>query len=442
MKLPPLSLLAFPLSPPLRIHCQQRRCPTMIYTQSQRQEYQAIVEQRVTANTNANTTKKRNPKRQQKKKRSSPQYNRLTAREKSISLGNDPIMSLNLNLDHLAKSTHNPASAVRAEEMLLRIEALHADGYYEKPPDVVSYNCVINAYAHGRGLRDTRLENGVRLARRMRDRGITPNEITYNTLLMCILKELEETHSSNTKMRSEKVAQAERILSTMETMNLCDTRSYNTMISILSKWNGKDAHVRAEGCLRRMMERYNSTGDERIEPDVCSFNSVIHAYANAIDSRYPNNSNKRYPSNNNNALYAQKAEYLLKEMETLFRSGTMGSVEPDVVSYSAVINAYARAASKENEWCADRAMQICDELEENYLAAIKADKKGIAEPNKKVYSAVCYPFINCKTPFFDTFCSDGTSFAINLYRCHIFLRSLMHSQELAMQKKPMKSSTR
>ena len=383
MKLPPLSLLAFPLSPPHHI-MRQQRCPTMIFTQSRGQVNQAIVEE-LTANIltqqhlSKQPAKKHNPKKQQKKKRS-PKF--MTTREKSISLGNDPIISLNLNLDHLAKSTQNPASAVRAEEMLLRIEALHADGYYEKPPDVVSYNCVINAYAHGRGLRDTRLENGERLLRKMKDRGIAPNGITYNTLLRCVLKELEETHYSNKTLRSEKVAKAESILNTMEGMNLCDTRSYNIMISIFSKCNGKDAHVRAEECLRHMMERYNSTGDEKREPDVCSFNSVIHAYANAISSRYPNNSN--------NARYAQKAEDLLKEMETLFSTGKMGSVQPDVVSYSAVINAYARAASKENEWCADRAMQICDKLEENFLAANKADRKGIAEPNKKAYSAVSY----------------------------------------------------
>eukprot|EP00549_Striatella_unipunctata_P017713 CAMPEP_0118712956 /NCGR_PEP_ID=MMETSP0800-20121206/25186_1 /TAXON_ID=210618 ORGANISM="Striatella unipunctata, Strain CCMP2910" /NCGR_SAMPLE_ID=MMETSP0800 /ASSEMBLY_ACC=CAM_ASM_000638 /LENGTH=41 /DNA_ID= /DNA_START= /DNA_END= /DNA_ORIENTATION= len=41
-----------------------------------------------------------------------------------------------MNLDFLAKS----GRANTAEEMLLRISALHKDGYYAVSPDAVSYN--------------------------------------------------------------------------------------------------------------------------------------------------------------------------------------------------------------------------------------------------------------------------------------------------------------
>jgi hypothetical protein len=72
----------------------------------------------------------------------------MNMRQKSFSQ-RDPIISLNMNLDFLAKSGQKDA-AIRCKEMLLRIEALHDDGNYEKSPDVVSYNSVINAYAHGK----------------------------------------------------------------------------------------------------------------------------------------------------------------------------------------------------------------------------------------------------------------------------------------------------
>jgi hypothetical protein len=386
MRLPPLSLLAFPISP--SHHLQQRGTTALFIQQPKKQLDQAIA-----AEVSANAIKLEHaPDDDAKKKRKnqrkrSPKYNQFTTRQKSISLGNDPIKSLNLNLDHLAKSTQNPASAIRAEEMLLRIEALHADGYYEKPPDVVSYNCVINANAHGRGVDLDRLRNGERLLARMKERGIEPNEITYNTLLRCLLKEIEEINGNDEKkkdLRKEKVQKAESILSTMEGLNLSNTISYNTMISILSKCQLEDSPQKAEHWLHHMMKQYNSSvSDERFEPDVCSFNSVIHAFASAIHSSRQHDTN---------SLNATRAEELLNEMLSLYNSGGMESVRPDVVSYSTVINAYARAASKENEWCADRALAILEKMEQT----LDDDDKSV-KPNKTTYSSVrifvaCFAF--------------------------------------------------
>ena len=50
----------------------------------------------------------------------------LNSRQKSFKQ-RDPIISLNMNLDYLAKSNQKHA-AERCEEMLLRIESLHSDG--------------------------------------------------------------------------------------------------------------------------------------------------------------------------------------------------------------------------------------------------------------------------------------------------------------------------
>ena len=106
-----------------------------------------------------------------------------------------------MNLDYLAKSGQRDA-ARRCEEMLLRIDALHDDGYYEKSPDVVSYNSVINAYAHARSAKESRSANAKRLMERMKEKNITPNTITWNTLLRCILKEVGDKEN-NTKNKQQ-----------------------------------------------------------------------------------------------------------------------------------------------------------------------------------------------------------------------------------------------
>jgi pentatricopeptide repeat protein len=378
MRLPQqISLLALSLSN--THHSHRQGCSTVLFTQSSSKQFDQAIVDEVAANALNLEGELASKQKRSKKRRSN---GRLTTRQRSISLGNDPIISLNLNLDHLAKSTQHPASAIRAEEMLLRIEALHSDGYYEKPPDTVSYNCVINSYAHARGVED-RLGNGKRLVERMIDRGIEPNEITYNTLLRCLLKEMEDADGNSMELRQEKVLQAESLISTMEKMNLANTISYNTVISILSKSCLKDSPQRAEYWLRHMMQLFNSTGDEKVEPDVCSFNSAIHAYSNAItDSKHY----KQYEQSN--LVYAKKADELLTEMETLCSNG-QDSVRPDVISYSAVINAYARAASNENEWCADRAVEILEKMEANVSDIMKKEvEKKSVKPNKKTYTGV------------------------------------------------------
>ena len=70
---------------------------------------------------------------------------------------------------------------------------------------------------------------------------------------------------------------------------------------------------------QQRMKKYN-------RPDTTTFNSVIHALANVGKSSGASDR-------------ATKAEQLLKQMEQLYKSGENDNVKPDVVSYSAVINA-------------------------------------------------------------------------------------------------------
>jgi pentatricopeptide repeat protein len=289
----------------------------------------------------------------------------LNTRQKSFSQ-RDPIISLNMNLDFLAKSGQKDA-AIRCEEMLLRIEALHNDGYYEKSPDVVSYNSVINAYAQGKYARSSRSGNAKRLMKLMREKGVKPNSITWNTLLRCILKEIVE------KPSKEKVEEAESIISDMEEAAIANTISYNTVISIVSKSGMNDSPRRAERWLQLMLKT------DKIQPDTCSFNSVIHAYAN-------------FGKNTLGAPdRARRAEDLIRQMERLHKSGD-GNVKPDVVSYSAVVNAYSKAAPEDIS-CATRAMEILQRMEELYEGGDKDVK-----PNLRTYTSVINAFARIGAP--------------------------------------------
>eukprot|EP00571_Detonula_confervacea_P014535 CAMPEP_0172308110 /NCGR_PEP_ID=MMETSP1058-20130122/8815_1 /TAXON_ID=83371 /ORGANISM="Detonula confervacea, Strain CCMP 353" /LENGTH=640 /DNA_ID=CAMNT_0013020467 /DNA_START=89 /DNA_END=2011 /DNA_ORIENTATION=- len=300
----------------------------------------------------------------------------LNAREKSFSQ-RDPIISLNMNLDYLAKSGQEDA-AMRCEEMLLRIEALHDDGYYEKSPDVVSYNSVINAYAHGRAARNSRSGRAKKLMKRMEEKGLKPNTITWNTLLRCMLKEIGEKEWK--KSPEEKVKEAESILSDMEDSGLANTISYNTVISTISKSGLNDSAERAERWLQRMIELYEATQNDKIQPDTCSWNAVIHAYANV------GKNSVGAPDR------ARRAAELIKQMERLYQSGENDYVKPDVVTYTAVVNAYSRAASQ-NRTCAVRAMEILEHMVELHEGGDKDVK-----PNKRTYTSVINAFARIGEP--------------------------------------------
>ena len=334
------------------------------------------------SNTNKKKEQKKNNSQQQQQQQQQHQQRRRpnpNQRDNSISQ-RDPIISLNMNLDYLAKSGQRDA-AIRAEEMLQRIEALHDDGYYEKSPDVCSYNSVINAYAHGKvsGASD----HAHRLMTRMDEKGIEPNAITWNTLLRCLLKEVKDAKS--TKVSEEKVEDATSIISNMEDLGLANTISYNTVISILSKSKLPDAAERSEVWLNRMIDQFAKTGNEKIQPDTTSFNSVIHTYANT--NRFSAGAPQQAIANPNQLFASAKmAEKTLDRMEKSFKSGENDQVKPDVVSYSAVINAYAKAAKFDGE-CATIAMDILNRMLKMYEEGNKDVK-----PNKRTYTSVINAF--------------------------------------------------
>ncbi|KAL7540613.1 hypothetical protein ACHAWF_006736 [Thalassiosira exigua] len=206
--------------------------------------------------------------------------------------------------------------------------------------------------------------------RRMEERGIKPNAVTWNVLLRCIAREVSEKPGGG--LAAEKCKEAESVLGDMEASGLANAISYNTVASILSKSRLEDAAERAESWLRRMMERYEATNDDRIQPDTCSFNSVIHAYANAGGSSAGGAPGR-----------ARRAEALLEQMERLRMSGENDAVAPDVVTYSALISAYARAAS-EDERYATRAMEVLEWMERG--------GKDDVRPNQRTYASVIHAF--------------------------------------------------
>lgn len=293
------------------------------------------------------------------KRRRFNKYPPRTGRAKAIAKGRDPLLSLNINLDHLAKS----GRAVHAEELLVKIEKLHAEGYYAIRPDSVSYNSVINAYALNDSPNYDSVREVERLLRRMealKEQGcssVQPTIVTLNTVAATFAK-------------NGQPEKARQLLNDMEALYQSgstdmgpNTITFNSVICAFAK--AKRPHE-AEEILRQMMIISRQDDGKRadvIKADSIAFNTVLHAWAVAGVRGAP-----------------QRAQQLLEHMIKLYNSGNE-DVKPDVFSYTATLSAWA--AAKNDPSAADRALELLHKMESECAVG----NKDVC-PNTVAYTAV------------------------------------------------------
>ena len=225
-------------------------------------------------------------------------------RQESLQAGRNPLLSLNLNLDALAKEN----APERAEELLQRIQNLYNEGYYEVSPDVVSFNTVLAAWKESNDK-----NRAVELFENMPIRDI----YSYNTLLWLFAKQADHpsTMSLLRKMEQEDSIQP-------------DVISYNACLYSFAASTEPGVALKGESLLKEIIAK------EVVRPDAHSFNICIYLWSQVA---------ARARRQGDAAISASKRAYeLLNHMEQLYDAGNL-NVEPDVYSYSTVIQAFSYA---------------------------------------------------------------------------------------------------
>ena len=247
-------------------------------------------------------------------------------RKQSLEVGNDPLLSLNLNLDALARAR----APERAQELYQRISALHKEGYYSAAPDIVSFNSVLKAW-------QTNPEKALEFWEAEAIPG-RMNIISYNTFLLALA-------------RAGMYEQAESLLLQMQSNNAPvrpDLVSYNTVLlayAVAIGENDNDVGHRADALIEKMLRgetsvtkaSSNSIADDRLplppildayfippKPNEITFNTVISTW-----SEHPNFDEG-----------AKKAEHWLTTMQNEC------AVRPDVYTYTTVMKALSRCRSQ------------------------------------------------------------------------------------------------
>ena len=301
-------------------------------------------------------------------------------------------VSFNSVISAYAKMPSKDA-AQKASDVLHRMQAFHDAGHIDVKPDTVSISLIISALLQSAkfGADKAMMANqALAILKRMEDlykfgstesydRKTKPDAITYTSTIECLV-------IAGGKGCGEK---AEQILKSMEEMYFHDdmasddlkpdTTSYNAVLRAYANSGERDAAEKTETFLKRMM---NNNVEERagrresvlhVQPNVLSFGVVIDAWAKSGERNAP-----------------QRAERLLEFMIDQSKNDSNHIFKPNSVIFSSCITAWSRSKYPK---AAERASLLLEKMET--LRSSSSESNNDLRPNAYVYSSVLEAWSKC-----------------------------------------------
>merc|ERR1719491_1085716 len=214
---------------------------------------------------------------------------------------------------------------------------------FHVPPDIISYNTIINGYA--------RLGN-------------------LNRCLEILTRLLDDSLLSNTDSLLPKP----------------NSRTYTSILTALSRETTAKAAEEAENLLLQMQELHDLYNlDTR--PNVITYNAVMNWWASlSLPSRRSKqlmdrddcNEENYGPDNNKQQFYGHKAEFVLRSMKGLNKDE-----RPNVISYNTVIRAYSNDMNKAEELLQDMIENGLHPTEHTYDTLLHVLRRDYRIKNKK-----------------------------------------------------------
>jgi len=260
-------------------------------------------------------------------------------------------------------SKSDVGAAKRAEDLLAQMYKQYKAGINpDIQPTTVLFNNVINAHAEcGAGIRAmTLLMLMEDISTRDDGTTVSPNLITYNSVLKAIAKSIEEGA----------VNRAERLLQKMENSRIIqpDIISYNTFIDIIARSGGKGSGRKAEEVFMKLKEL-------GLKANSATITSVINAWTQSGDKN----------------SFRRSEDLLCCLMDQSLDSPKTVEIFPDTSIYNALIKCACINVSTE------KALEI--------LSYMEASGKNHIRPNQISYSTII-----------DSIACDGKPNADSCYR--------------------------
>ena len=297
-----------------------------------------------------------------------------------------------------ANSGH-PSSPERILAILqFAIHKVHRSDLKSISLDTVFFNTVIRALANIRGDREA-ANTCERVLQLMQDfDGLEPSTRTYSM----VLHAWAQCEKKEKQGRAAK--RAEKILGTMTELytNGADvkptTKSFTTCIAAYSRC---DAPERAQMLLEKLLDLYKKTKDPDLRPDAPAGNAVVIAWSRSQRPDFVVKTKQALAKleefaepdliSYNSLIHAFSrdgdASAALELVEWL---ENVSAFEPDVVSYNSVINALAKSQSREAALQAERLLSKMEDL-------ASCGRLNVL-PTSVTYTSVVNAWANSKDP--------------------------------------------
>lgn len=254
-----------------------------------------------------------------------------------------------------ATPKYTSSNMKRAEEILQRLEERYArTNRQEVQADTISFSTLLQSYAN---MGDA--VGAERLLDHMTKLSTTEGwvgRVQPNTICFnSVLHSLSKSKEADAGHRAEELLRRmENLAESSPELNIVpDKISYCAAIAAWARSSAEDGAERAEALLERSIEQ-SQTGIDAVTPDIVTFNAVLDAWAKHSAIREGRAA----------AEAAQRAESLLDEIEQNQRDG----IQPGVISYNIVIDAWAKCGVQGSEQRAEkilRRMPAPDEISYN-----------------------------------------------------------------------------
>jgi pentatricopeptide repeat protein len=289
-------------------------------------------------------------------------------------------MSYEAKINCWANSGH-PEAGEHAEAVLRDLQRLSAKGSRHLQPDAISFSSVINAYAKAGN--DTRAEELLKEMLAEYSRGnmkLKPTTQTINTVLASLARSKEPGAAA----RAE-VYLREMLAHDGSSLDLSpDAVTFSTVITAWANSGDPMAAERAKALFREIeMQRHTPEG-RHIRLDAGFYRSVLRACANAGEfaiaeallhdittgeqdrrvkpDKYMYHALLQAYAKSEQNDAAEKAEALLRQMNSLASSNESLDVKPDTLCYLSVLECWANSMHK--QLAIDRSEAILCEMEE------------------------------------------------------------------------------
>lgn len=233
----------------------------------------------------------------------------------------------------LSKVPDKIAGAVKAarvlEDILQRAEKDHFR------PSIKIYNAVMHVWAKAGQPQNAELMLRDLCEKAFDSGSCMPDQISFTTVIDAWAK----------SGRPEAPDRGEEVLALLQQFSdFCFQRTARpnaiTLTAVMNCWaksSRKEAPDRAEAILRRMIRSYKD-GDPELRPSLVSFNTCMNAWAQSGHASSP------------------------EEVERLCQDLIDFGLQPDSATFMARINAWASVRRRDEIECADRALEVFEEL--------------------------------------------------------------------------------